>query len=73
MQMLQNTRSYELLCGTRGQAGVDLQAIANGLQRMSQLVSDFPQIAEMDINPFIVGPAGTEPVAADARIALRKL
>lgn len=73
MQMLQNTRSYELLCGTRGQAGVDLQAIANGLQRMSQLVSDFPQIAEMDINPFIVGPVGTEPVAADARIALRKI
>ena len=73
MQMLQSTRSYALLRGARGQSGVDLEAIANGLQHLSQLVSDFPQIAEMDINPFIVGPAGTEPVAADARITLRTI
>jgi len=37
---------------------------------MSQLVTDFPQISEMDINPFIVGPVGTRYVAADARITL---
>jgi len=70
MQMLSGTRSYKLLTGVRGQAGVDLLAIANALQRMSQLVTDFPQIVEMDINPLIVGEFGTEPVAADARITL---
>jgi acetyl coenzyme A synthetase (ADP forming)-like protein len=69
-QMLMGTRSYALLKGARGQAGVDVPAIAGGLQRISQLVTDFPQIRELDINPFIVGEMGTTPVAADARIAL---
>jgi acetyltransferase len=70
MQMLESTRSYELLKGVRGQAAMDLDAIATGLQYISQLVTDFPQIMEMDINPFIVGSVGTRSVAADARITL---
>jgi acetate---CoA ligase (ADP-forming) len=70
MQMLRATRSYALLEGARGRAGVDLLGIAGGLQRISQLVTDFPQIAELDINPFMVGEVGAEPVAADARITL---
>ena len=49
---------------------VDLSAIATALQRISQLATDFPQIKEMDINPFIVGVVGKESVAADARITL---
>lgn len=70
MQMLMGTRSYALLKGARGEAAVDLDGIASGLQRISQLVTDFPQIAELDINPFIVGTAGTAPVVADARMIL---
>jgi succinyl-CoA synthetase beta subunit len=64
------TRSYKLLEGLRGQTGVNLAAIAEALQRISQLVTDFPQIAELDINPFMVAPVGEESVAADARIQL---
>ena len=59
MQMLESTKSFALLKGVRGQASVDLDAIADGLQRISQLVTDFPQIVELDINPFIVGAVGT--------------
>lgn len=70
IQMLVTTRSFELLKGMRGQAAVDLGAIATGLQYISQLVTDFPQIAEMDINPFIVGGVGSRAMAADARITL---
>lgn len=70
MQMLVGTRSYGLLKGARGQAAVDLNAIAGALQRISQLVTDFPQIAEMDINPFIVSEVGTAPVVADARMVI---
>ncbi len=70
MQMLLGTRSYELLAGARGGTAVDLQAIANGLQRISQLVTDFPQIQELDINPYIVGEVGLTPYVADARITL---
>lgn len=68
--MLKSTRSYEILEGKRGQKGVDLEAIATGLQRISQLTTDFPQIAELDINPFIVGEIGAEPIVADARMTL---
>lgn len=73
IQMLKSTRSYEILEGRRGQRGVDLVAIAQGLQRISQLTTDFPQISELDINPFIVGEAGHEPVVADARMTLDHL
>jgi len=71
IQMLKSTRSYEILEGKRGQKGVDLNAIAAGLQRISQLARDFPQIVELDINPFIVGEIGTEPIVADARMTLQ--
>ncbi|RJO71507.1 MAG: CoA-binding protein [Myxococcales bacterium] len=70
MQMLEGTKSYALLKGARGHAGADITEIARGIQRISQLVTDFPQIAEMDINPFMVGPVGAKAVAADARITL---
>ncbi len=70
MHMLMNTRSYALLKGARGQGPVDLEGIAGALQRISQLVTDFPNIIEMDINPFIVGEVGTPPIVADARMTL---
>jgi acetyltransferase len=72
LEMLRNTKSYALLEGARGRGRVDIEAIASCLQRLSQLVTDFPQIAEMDINPLIVGEVGTDPVVADARITLSK-
>ena len=69
-QMLVNTRTYRMLKGVRGQEGVDIDKIAEGLQRLSQLVTEFPQIREMDINPYVVGPEGTTPIAVDARMSL---
>ncbi|NGO40312.1 acetate--CoA ligase [Limisphaera ngatamarikiensis] len=70
MQMLKSTRSYALLQGARGQEPVDLDAIASALQRISQLATDYPQIQELDINPFVVGPVGMRPYVADARMTL---
>ena len=69
-QMLMSTRTYQMLKGVRGQEGVDIAAIAESLQRLSQLVTEFPQIREMDINPLVVGPLGTTPVAVDARMSV---
>jgi acetyltransferase len=71
-QMLMSTRTYKMLTGARGQKGVDIDVVAEALQRLSQLVTEFPEIQEMDINPFMVGPAGTTPVAVDARIRVEK-
>ena len=73
IQMLQSTRSYELLQGKRGLKEVDLQAIAVALQRISQLTTDFPQILDLDINPLIVGEIGNEPVVVDARMTFASL
>jgi len=72
-QMLINTRTYKMLQGVRGQEGVDIDAIAEGLQRLSQLVTEFPQIKELDINPYVVGPEGTVPIAVDARMSVEKV
>jgi acetyltransferase len=71
-QMLESTKSFALLKGVRGQSSVDLHAIAVSLQRISQLVTDFPEISEMDINPFMVSTVGGESVAVDARITLSR-
>ncbi len=71
-QMLMATRTYQILKGVRGQESVDIEVIAEGLQRLSQLVTEFPEIQEMDINPYMVGPEGTIPVAVDARISVER-
>ena len=72
-QMLINTRTYRILEGVAGQEAVDIDAIAEALQRLSQLVTEFPQIQEMEISPFMVGPNGTSPVAVDARISVEQV
>jgi len=71
-EMLLSTRTYQMLRGGPGQEGVDIDSIAEGLQRLSQLVTEFPQIQEMDINPYIVGQEGSTPIAVDARISVEE-
>jgi len=43
------------------------------LQRFSQMVEDLPQLAEVDINPFMVFPEGKDFCAVDARVRLAAL
>jgi acetyl coenzyme A synthetase (ADP forming)-like protein len=69
-EMVKDIRSYRLLEGVRGEAPSDLEAVAECLLRLSQLVTDHPQIQELDINPLIVYAKGRGAVAADARIIL---
>ena len=71
-QMLMSTKTYKILTGVRGEEGVDIDIIAEGLQRLSQLVTEFPQIQELDINPYVVGREGATPIAVDARISVEK-
>jgi acetyl coenzyme A synthetase (ADP forming)-like protein len=70
-QMIEAIRSYKLLTGVRGQAPADLDAITDVLLRVSQLVIDFPEIAEMDINPLLVREQGKGAVAVDMRLILK--
>jgi len=65
LEMLRQTKSYALLEGVRGESAVDIVAVAGAMQRISQLVTDFPEISELDINPLIVGGMGSDPAVAD--------
>ena len=67
-RMLAGIKLAPLLEGVRGQSGVDRGALKNLLLRLSQLLTDLPMIAEMDLNPVIAYGDGV--CAVDARISL---
>ncbi|UCD57403.1 MAG: acetate--CoA ligase [Candidatus Hydrogenedentota bacterium] len=71
-EMIHGIRSLPLLRGARGEEPVNTKAIVESLLRLSQLVIDFPEIFEIDVNPLKVFPEGREPVALDARLTLKR-
>lgn len=66
--MTEEIDSAPLLRGSRGHEAVDLDAVVETIQRVSQLVTDFPAITELDINPLVAGPNGV--YAIDLRITV---
>jgi acetyltransferase len=70
--MLNEIRTRALLSGVRGQPPVDKDAIVDTLLKIGQLVQEFPEIAELDINPLIVYPEGQGAIAIDMRLVLSK-
>jgi acetyl coenzyme A synthetase (ADP forming)-like protein len=69
--MIRSIKAYNLLKGVRGTPPADIDSIKDCLLRLSQLLSDHPEIAELDINPLIVYPEGQGCVVADSRILLK--
>ncbi|MGD9001068.1 MAG: acetate--CoA ligase family protein [Anaerolineae bacterium] len=69
-EMIHEIRSYPLLEGVRGEAPADHEAIIDALMRISQLVTDFPEIVELDINPLTVFEEGRGALAIDMRLVL---
>lgn len=65
-EMIRSLKTYPLLTGFRGSEKCDVAALEEGLLRLSALVDDIPQIAELDCNPFVVHERGA--VILDARI-----
>jgi acetyltransferase len=68
-RLMEETRIYRLLHGYRNRPPVDLEQLTEMILRLAQLVIDFPQIAELDLNPVVVKDG--HPQAVDARILLR--
>jgi acetyltransferase len=68
--MLDEIRAHTLLEGVRGEQPSDKEAIVDILLRIGQLVGEFPEIAELDINPLIVYPEGQGAIAIDMRLVL---
>ncbi len=69
-EMVSEIKTIKLLKGTRGEESSDIDSIIDVLLRMSQLVTDFPEIIEMDINPLFVKRKGEGSIAGDARIRI---
>lgn len=70
LRMIRRLKSYPVIKGVRGQKGIDENAYADILVRLSALLQAAPEIAEMDLNP-VMG-TGTGVVAVDARIRIEK-
>ncbi|GAA1320112.1 acetate--CoA ligase family protein [Pseudonocardia xinjiangensis] len=66
--MLDGIAAAEVLKGARGAEPADADALADIIKRLSDLVTDFPQISEFDLNPVFARPDGAS--AADVRIVL---
>jgi len=68
--MVREIRSFPLLAGARGENPSDVGAIVDCILRVSQMVTDFPQIVELDINPLFAYEDGQGAMAVDARIVI---
>ena len=67
-EMIRETRAYTLLRGYRGEEPADLEAVARTIGRVAVLVRDFPEIAEMDMNPVMAYARGV--AALDIKITV---
>ncbi|MBC5811033.1 MAG: acetate--CoA ligase family protein [Candidatus Eremiobacteraeota bacterium] len=68
LSMLDGIQAAEILKGVRGGAAVSRDALAGIIENVSALVTDFPEISEVDLNPIFARPDGA--TAVDARVIL---
>ena len=70
-EMIKSVKAYELLKGARGTTPAQIDQMQETLLRLSQLVTDFPFIDELDINPLLISEKTGEGIAVDGRIKVR--
>ena len=70
-RLMQETKAYSLLQGYRNRPAADMERLEEMIVRLSQLLIDFPEIAELDMNPVLIKDGN--PVAVDARILVSPL
>ncbi len=70
LRLIEDTKIYKLIKGYRGMPGADIPAIQFALYKFAYLLMDFPQISEIDINPFGVDERGG--IVLDAKVILDK-
>ncbi|MBZ6493779.1 acetate--CoA ligase family protein [Natrinema longum] len=67
-EMVDEIKAAPLLRGARGREPADVGRVVETIQRLSQLVTDFPSILELDVNPLVAGPDGVQ--AIDLRLTV---
>ncbi|MDX9787972.1 MAG: GNAT family N-acetyltransferase [Desulfobacterales bacterium] len=70
-RLMQETKAFSLLKGFRNRPPADMERLEEMIVRLSQLLIDFPEIAELDMNPVLI--KNGNPVAVDARILVSPL
>jgi acetyltransferase len=70
-RLMQETKAYSLLQGYRNRPAADMERLEEMIIRLSQLLIDFPEIAELDMNPVLIKDGNS--VAVDARILVSPL
>src|SRR3546814_4450055 len=71
LSMLDGIQAAEILKGVRGSEPIDREALAGIIQKISQLVSDFPEIAEMDLNPVFATSTRSEEHTSELQSLMR--
>jgi len=72
-RMVRSIQGHKLLKGFRGSAPSDVRALEQALVRLSDMVTQNPDIMELDINPMLVHSAGEGITVADCRIMLKSM
>jgi len=70
-EMIEETKAYTLLRGIRGEPSSDIDSVVDVMLRVSQLVTDFTQINEIDINPLFVYEKGRGCLALDVKMTIK--
>jgi acyl-CoA synthetase (NDP forming) len=70
LDMVMETKGYQILKGYRGQSAYDIDAVVDYLLRVSQLVTDFPMIKELDMNPIKVLEENKGALVIDAKMVI---
>lgn len=71
-EMVREIKSFVLLSGVRGETGIDILYLKELLMRLAQFALDFPEVAELDINPLLAFPKSDNFRVLDARIRIQK-
>ncbi|ABK43616.1 CoA-binding domain protein [Magnetococcus marinus MC-1] len=71
-RMVQEVKAYKILQGVRGNPASDVESIREAILRVSQMLTDNPQIQELDINPMIVHAEGLGSAVADCRMVIER-
>ncbi|MHC4663596.1 MAG: acetate--CoA ligase family protein, partial [Planctomycetota bacterium] len=72
LDAIKSIKGYPLLAGARGRDGVDINAVAEIMTHLSQMLKENPEIEELDFNPVMAFPDGSKTKIVDARISTGK-
>jgi acetyltransferase len=71
-EMIEETKAYTLLRGVRGESPSDVDSVVDVILKVSQIMSQFEEIVEMEINPLFVYEEKKGCVAVDIKMVITK-